>query len=78
MEHDVLANAMVVVILQYRNVSNQYRNVSNQHLKLTQCYIPIISQYFKKPTSPGYKCQVTSLGPLRLSVNFLDPHIPHM
>ena len=39
-----LANATVVFILQYRNVSNQHVFV---HLKLTQCYMTIISQLKK-------------------------------
>ena len=46
-------------------------------LELTQCFIAILSQCFKKPDRPGFKCQVTSLGPLCLSVNFLDPQILH-
>lgn len=38
---EVLANATVVIIL-------QYINVSNEHLKLPQCYMSIISQPKKK------------------------------
>ena len=37
---EVLANAMVVIILQYINVSNHYI----VYLKLTECYISSISQ----------------------------------
>ena len=36
---EVLANAMVVIILQYINVSKQYVG----HLKLAQCYVSYIS-----------------------------------
>ena len=44
----VLANTMVVIILQYINVSNQH----DGHLKLIQCYMAIIANTnFKKETS---------------------------
>ena len=42
MGHDVLANAMVVITLQYRNVSNQHV----VHLTLTRCCVSIISHFF--------------------------------
>lgn len=35
------ANAMMVIILQYVNVTNQHLRV---HLKLAQCYVSIVSQ----------------------------------
>ena len=37
---EVLANTMLVIILQYLNISNQ----QIVHLTLTQCYMSIISQ----------------------------------
>lgn len=40
----MLANATVVIILQWINVSNQ----NMAHLNMTQCYMPIISQIKKK------------------------------
>lgn len=39
------ANASMVIILQYRNVSNQHI----AHLKLTQCYVSVIFQ-LKNPS----------------------------
>ena len=40
---EVLANAMMIIILQYINVSNQYI----VYRKLIQWYMSIISQFFK-------------------------------
>ena len=37
---ELLTNAVMVIILQYMNVSNQYI----VHLKLTQCYILIFEK----------------------------------
>ena len=37
---EALANAMVVIILQYINVSNQHI----LYLKLAQCYMSVIAQ----------------------------------
>lgn len=36
----MLANAAVVIVLQYTNISNQHV----VRLKLTQCYMPIVSK----------------------------------
>lgn len=41
---ELLANATVIIILQYTCVWNQHII----HLKLTQCYMPLISQLKKK------------------------------
>ena len=38
---EVLANAKVVITLQYINVSNKH-----VHYKLSQCYMSIISKFF--------------------------------
>ena len=40
---EVLANAMMIIILQYINVSSQYI----VYRKLIQCYMSIVSQFFK-------------------------------
>lgn len=41
---EVMADATVVITLQYINISNQHI----VYLRLTQCYIPIVFHFFKK------------------------------
>ena len=48
---EVLANAMVKIILQFINVSNQYI----VHLKLTQCYVSIIIKLYDRVPYPIMK-----------------------
>lgn len=48
----MLANAIVVNILQYISVSNQH----NMHLKLTQVYVDYISINLKENQIDDYMC----------------------
>ena len=50
----VLANAMVVIIWQYINVSHHH----TVHLKLTQCYMLIVFQFKNNQQSIDFGCCV--------------------